>query len=74
MTKTLTPVARSQSKSYSCQVLEEKQWEAAEQWMWSAAVKPPLSFNVVLSCLRGRQLHADLHHSSNTQPKQTLGN
>lgn len=74
MTKTLAAVARSKSKSCGCQVLEEKQWEAAEQWMWSAAEKPPLSFNVASSCLIGRQLLADLHHSSNSQPKQTPDN
>lgn len=60
--------------SWNRQVLEEKQWEATEQWMWLAAEKVPLHFNVASSCRTGCQLLADLHHSSDSQPKQTPDN
>lgn len=60
--------------SWNRQVLEEKQWEATEQWMWLAAEKAPLHFNVASSCRTGCQLLDDLHHSSDSQPKQTPDN
>lgn len=60
--------------SWNRQVLEKKQWEATEQWMWLAAEKAPLHFYVASSCLTGCQLLADLHHSSDSQPKQTPDN